>query len=122
VARIALLCPDLLFGSRLQSALEVAGHVVWRLDTAQQARGAAPESDALVVDLTTEELDGPRVVESLRGEGALRGVGTVGFYAHVDQETRHRALDAGFDLVVPRSRMAREAPRLVDGLVAGRAG
>jgi DNA-binding response OmpR family regulator len=122
VARIAVLCPDLLFGSRLQGALEVAGHTVWRLDTPEQARGAAPESDALVVDLTSEDLDGSAVLESLREEGAIEGVGTIGFYAHVDQETRRRAIEAGFDLVVPRSRMAREAARLVEGLVAERAG
>ena len=122
MARIAVLCPDLLFGSRLQGALEVAGHTVWRLDTHEQARGAAPESDVLVVDLTAEELDGASVLQALWGEGAIEGVGTIGFYAHVDQETRRRALDAGFDRVVPRSRMAREAPQLVEGLVAERAG
>jgi DNA-binding response OmpR family regulator len=122
VARIAVLCPDLLFGSRLQGGLEVAGHTVWRLDTPEQARGAAPESDALVVDLTSEDLDGSAVLESLREEGATEGVGTIGFYAHVDQETRQRAIEAGFDRVVPRSRMAREAARLVEGLVAERAG
>jgi hypothetical protein len=31
---------------------------------------------------------------------------------------RARALEAGFDLVVPRSRMAREGVALVEGLVA----
>ena len=122
MARISVLCPDLLFGSRLQGALEVAGHKVWRLDTPEQARGAAPESDALVVDLTSEDLDGSEVLESLREDGAIEGVGTIGFYAHVDQETRRRAIDAGFDRVVPRSRMAREAAQLVEGLVAERAG
>jgi CheY-like chemotaxis protein len=113
VARVAVLCPDLLFGSRLQSSLETAGHQVWRLDTAEQARGAAPESDVLIVDLTAEGIDGAEVLRRLRDGGDLEGVATLGFYAHVDQETRHRAIDAGFDQVVPRSRMAREAPVLV---------
>ncbi len=43
---------------------------------------------------------------------------TLGFYSHVDQDTRTRAEEAGFDLVVPRSRMAREMGALVDRLVA----
>jgi CheY-like chemotaxis protein len=122
VARVAVLCPDLLFGSRLQGSLEAAGHEVWRLDTAEQARGAAPESDVLVIDLTDREVDGPRVLEALRAGGELEGIPTLGFYAHVDQETRQRALAAGFDRVVPRSRMAREAPALIDELVGERAG
>jgi hypothetical protein len=44
----------------------------------------------------------------------LEGVATVGFYPHVDQETRRRADDAGVDVVVPRSRMAREAAAVVE--------
>ena len=114
---VALLCPDLLFGSKVQGALEAAGHKVWRLDTAEQARGAAPEADLLVVDLTDPDLDGPAVLESLREGGELDGVASLGFYSHVDQETRKRADAAGFDRVVPRSRMAREGPALVMSLV-----
>jgi CheY-like chemotaxis protein len=116
---VALLCRDLLFGSRVQGALEAAGHKVWRIDTAEQARGAAPEADLLLVDLTDPDLDGPGVVESLIASGELDGVATLGFYSHVDQETRKRADAAGFDRVVPRSRMAREAPALVMSLVGG---
>jgi CheY-like chemotaxis protein len=116
-ATVALLCPDLLFGSKVQGALEAAGHKVWRIDTAEQARGAAPESKLLIVDLTDPELDGPAVVERLKAGGELDDVATLGFYSHVDQETRKRADGAGFDLVVPRSRMAREAPALVASLV-----
>jgi hypothetical protein len=36
----------------------------------------------------------------------------------VEAEVREQALQAGFDLVVPRSRMAREGPALVEGLSA----
>ena len=42
---------------------------------------------------------------------------TLGVYSHVDVETRRRAEDAGFDLIVPRSRMAREGAALVERLV-----
>jgi hypothetical protein len=35
----------------------------------------------------------------------------------VEPEVRERALAAGFDLVVPRSRMAREGPQLVEALL-----
>ena len=41
-------------------------------------------------------------------------------YSHVDVETRARAQAAGFDLVVPRSRMVREGADLVAGLAPGR--
>ena len=42
----------------------------------------------------------------------------LGFYAHLNTEAREAAERAGVDLVVPRSRMAREMPALVERLVA----
>ena len=41
----------------------------------------------------------------------------LGFYSHTDVETRQKAERLGFDLVVPRSRMAREAAALVESLL-----
>ena len=41
----------------------------------------------------------------------------LGFYSHVDVDTRRRAEAAGVDVVVPRSRMAREMPELVESLL-----
>jgi hypothetical protein len=100
VARIAVLCPDLLFGSKVQGMLAAAGHDVVAVGSAAEAAGA----DVLVVDLHT-------AVDTLESVPAL------GFYSHVDQETRRRAEAAGFDRVVPRSRMAREGAALVEGLL-----
>jgi len=44
-------------------------------------------------------------------------VPTLGFYAHVDPAVREAALAAGFDVVVPRSRFAREGVALVEQLI-----
>jgi DNA-binding response OmpR family regulator len=117
VARVVLLSPDLLFGSKVEGGLRAAGHEVTRFDGEDMARAAVPESDVLVVDLTAEGFDGATLVESMKMGRELEGVPALGFYSHVDQETRKRAEQAGFDLVVPRSRMAREMAALVDGLL-----
>jgi hypothetical protein len=98
--RVALHCRDLLFGSKVEGALRAAGHEVSR-----QGEGA----DIVVVDLTDPDVPWPEAGDAPR----------LGFYSHVDQETRKRAEEAGFDLVVPRSRMNREGPALVERLVGG---
>ena len=116
MARIALLCSDLLFGSKLEEGLAAAGHQVDRYDGEDAARAAAPRSDLFLVDLTGDQYDGAMLVESMNMGRELGAVPTLGFYSHVDQETRRRAEEAGFDRVVPRSRMAREAAALVEGL------
>ena len=72
----------------------------------------------MVVDLTSPDVDGVELFETLATGGELHEVRTLGFFAHVEPEVRKRALQAGFDLVVPRSRMAREGAQLVAGLMA----
>ncbi len=125
MARVLALIPDLLFGSRVQSALTAADHDVELVGDegllrGRLARGGETAGDApavLVVDLTNPDLDGPALLESLSGEGGLgQRTRTLGFYSHVDGAARVRAEQAGFDLVVPRSRMAREGPQLVERL------
>jgi hypothetical protein len=103
MARVALLCPDLLFGSNVEGALRAAGHEV--------LRGDAQGVDVLVVDLTADDVD----IESL---GTRDDAATLGFYPHVQVEVRRRAEAAGFDMVVPRSKMNREGPALVDKVLA----
>ncbi len=124
MAHVALLSADLLFGSQVQGALSAAGHEVQTVADEQRLRErlsdeAQPTVDVLVVDLTDEALCGASIVESLAGTAALGATRTLGFYSHVDVAAREAAERAGFDLVVPRSRMAREGAELVTRLAAG---
>jgi DNA-binding NarL/FixJ family response regulator len=118
MARVALLCPDLMFGSKVEGALRAAGHYVTRYDGEDMARAAVPESDVLVVDLTADQFDAASLVESMKMGRELEGVPAVGFYPHVDQDTRRRAEQAGYDVVVPRSKMARETAAVVERALA----
>jgi CheY-like chemotaxis protein len=118
MARVAALIPDLLFGSKVQSALQDAGHEVDLITGELEVWDEVGGIDLLVVDLTSPDVDGVEMFETLATGGELHGVRSLGFFAHVEPEVRERALRAGFDLVVPRSRMAREGARLVEGLLA----
>jgi CheY-like chemotaxis protein len=122
MAVVLLLTADLLFGSRVQASLGSAGHEVALVGDGARARArlqdaAAPAPAALVVDLTDEQLDGAQLVESLARAGLLARTRTLAFYSHVDAQTRERAISAGFDAVVPRSRMAREGPAVLAPLL-----
>jgi hypothetical protein len=107
VARIALLCPDLLFGSRVEGALRAAGHEVERVESAASASGA----ELLVIDLTAD------AEQRLDGVAAGEVPPTLAFYSHVEQDVRRQAEEAGVTRVVPRSRMAREGAALVEGML-----
>jgi hypothetical protein len=103
MARVAAIVPDLFFASKVKETLTAAGYEV-----IVGAEAPASGADVLVVDLDAAGT----AVEAPAGTPRL------GFYSHVDAETRRRAEEAGFDLVVPRSRMAREMPELVARLLA----
>lgn len=105
MARVLSISNDLMLGSKVQETLGAAGHEV-------TTSPALEETTWEGVDLIVADLD-------VENPEALVGLGmpVLGYYSHVDVDTREAAEAAGVDLVVPRSRMARELPALVEGLV-----
>jgi CheY-like chemotaxis protein len=112
VARVVAVFDDLLAGSNALGMLRAAGHEAELSGPDAHPGGAT----LLIVDLASSGFDGVALVERLRGTGELEGTRTLGVYSHVDADTRRRAEAAGFDLVVPRSRLAREGAALVERL------
>jgi len=92
VARVALRIPDLMLHSRVLEVARAGGHEI-----------VTEDPEVLVVDVM--EVDAAEVVGQAP---ALLGV-----FAHTRPDVRDRALAAGFDLVVPRSRMVREGADLI---------
>ena len=107
LARVVTVGPDLMLASRIEATLSAEGHEV-ELSGSVSDLSVPPEGvDLLVVDLDRED------AEAVVG----LGVPVLGFYSHVNVDTRKRAEAAGVDLVVPRSRLARELPALVQRLL-----
>jgi hypothetical protein len=101
VARIAALVQDLMLASRVRTSLEASGHEV------EQDTELPDELDG--IDLIVADLDAvpPEHLREL-------GIPVIGFYQHTDLDTKTRAEEAGLTMIVPRSRMVRELPELVD--------
>jgi hypothetical protein len=106
VARVVAVAADLMLGSKVEATLTAAGHEVTLSPSLQEA--PLDRADLLVADLDSEN---PEALVGL-------GVPVLGYYSHVNVETREAAEAAGVDLVVPRSRMARELPALAERLLA----
>jgi hypothetical protein len=107
VARVLAVSSDLLLGSKVEAMLSAAGHEV-------MLAPALAEAPLEGVELIVADLDG-QSPEALVG----LGVPVLGYYSHVDVETKEAAEAAGVDLAVPRSRMARELPQLAERLLSG---
>lgn len=106
MARVLSIATDLMLASRVDAMLTAAGHHVILAGSLEEA--PLDEVELIVADLDVEN---PEALVGL-------GVPVLGYYSHVDVDTREVAEAAGVDLVVPRSRMARELPALVDQLLA----
>ena len=106
MARVAAVAPDLFFASKIDATLKAAGHDVTIVAKAEGPVEGDP--DVVIVDLDHT----PDVAV-----GLAPGKPALGFYSHTDVATRRNAEQAGYRLVVPRSRMAREMPELVASLL-----
>jgi hypothetical protein len=115
VARAIAFVPDLLFGSNVVGALQAGGHEPVLVSAAGDLEGALAGADVLIVDLTADVDARIEVAKPALGDGPPR---TLAFFSHVEGDVRVAAERAGFDFVVPRSRMARAASALVDELAA----
>ena len=75
---------------------------------------AHPALALAIVDLTDASTNPELALAEVRADDAQ--LPTLAYYAHTDDDVRRAALDAGFDLVVPRSRMMREGTQLITQL------
>jgi hypothetical protein len=106
VARVLSVSADLMLASRVDGMLTAAGHSVVLARSLQDA--SLGEVELVVADLDAAD---PVALAALDAP-------VLGYYSHVDVETKRSAEAAGLDLVVPRSRMARELPALAERLLA----
>jgi len=105
MARVLSISADLMFGSKVDATLSAAGHEVTTSPSIEESTWEG-------IDLVVADLD-------VENPEALVGLGmpVLGYYSHVDVDIRKSAEAAGVDLVVPRSRMARELPALAERLL-----
>lgn len=104
MAKIVAIVTDLMLASRVSESLKAVGHEV----SVESQLPDPLEAEAIVCDLDTADIDAV----------AAAPVPALGFYSHVNVETKKASEAAGIDLAVPRSRMARELPALVDRLLS----
>lgn len=95
-----------MLASRVDVMLTGAGHHV--VLARSLADASLDGAELIVADLEVTE----------PGALAAAGVPVIGYYSHVDADTKKAADAAGIDLAVPRSRMARELPALVEKLLS----
>ncbi len=108
---------DIFFASKIRGTAEQAGVSV-NFPRSTEAAFAAARSDetALIIcDLNALKVDPFELARKIKAEAATTGVPLLGFFAHVQTDLQRKAVEAGFDRVIPRSVFAKDLAEIISG-------
>lgn len=108
---------DMFFASKIRATAEALDVEVFfpRTKQALLEKAANTKPDLIVMDLHNQRLDPVELAGELKGNDDLRDVFLLAFFSHVETELRRKALEAGFDQVVPRSVFSSDLSQILTG-------
>jgi len=118
-AKIIAIVDDLFFASKILGTAEALGVSV-SFPRALEALIEAAKSEPpglIICDLNATRIDPVTLSARVKAEDSLRSVPLIGFFSHVDRELQRRAIEAGFDRVLPRSVFTAKLPQIMQGEV-----
>jgi CheY-like chemotaxis protein len=71
--------------------------------------------ELILVDLHHQKLDAVELASELKANETSKGVPLLGFFSHVQADLQRRAVQAGYDGVLPRSIFSRDLARILAG-------
>jgi CheY-like chemotaxis protein len=115
--RVLAAVEDLLFRSKISEtadALGVEASFPRNPKRLLEALRAAPP-DLLVIDLNSSRFEPLDLLRTVKSDGTLRNVTTVGFLSHVQGDLALAARESGCDRVMARSAFVENLPRVLSG-------
>lgn len=108
---------DMFFASKIRETAKALGLIV-NFPRGQDVLMATINEDRphlIVVDLHSRKFSAFELANELKADEKLRAIPLLGFYSHVETETQRKALQAGYDEVLPRSLFFRELANILAG-------
>jgi PleD family two-component response regulator len=108
--RVLAAIDDMFFAAKVRATAEALGVEIKVHRRLEMLVNAATEQSAelILVDLHNEKIDPIQLAAQLRGNDATKTTKLLGFFSHVETELQRRALEAGYDQVIPRSVFSRD--------------
>ncbi|MFN2492720.1 MAG: hypothetical protein ABR501_07550 [Pyrinomonadaceae bacterium] len=115
--KVIVAVDDMFFASKIRATAEAAGVDIkfCRNIDVLLAASAEPLPALIVVDLHNTKIDPMNLARQLKSNEDLRSVPLLGFFSHVQTELQQKALQAGYERVVPRSVFARDLEKILLG-------
>ena len=108
---------DMFFASKIRAVAEHLGLNVRFVRSADEALAAAriDAPSLIIADLHAQKCDPFGLAEQLKMDETLRAVPLLGFFSHVQTELQQRAVQAGYDRVMPRSAFSKNLAEILGG-------
>ena len=105
---VIVVVDDMFFASKIRAVAEAVGVEVSFPRNKEAVIEKARVARLIIVDLHNQKIEPVELAQE------LSGVKLIGFFSHVETELRQRALEAGYDQVIPRSVFARDLAEILE--------
>ena len=108
---------DMFLASKVRATAKALGMLAGFPRGADALRASIDDNvpDIIVVDLQHAKLDAIALVADLKANKKLAETPIVGFFSHVEAELQRKAVQAGYDQVMPRSVFFTDLPNVLSG-------
>jgi CheY-like chemotaxis protein len=108
---------DMFFAAKIRATAEASGVDVLflRNQVALTEKAKEKKPDLILVDLHNQKVDAVSLARELKANDEFQNVRLLAFFSHVETELQRKALEAGFDQVVPRSVFSRDLSEILKG-------
>ena len=112
-----MLVDDMFFASKIRATAEALGVEITFPRTQEMAIEKLRENKPRLVicDLQNQRVDPVGFAQKLKSDAELESIPLLGFFSHVEVELQRKAVEAGFDKVIPRSLFARDLGAILKG-------
>ena len=115
--RVIAIVDDMFFASKIRATAEALGTEIAFPRTQEIAVEKLRENTPRLVicDLQNQRIHPIEFATRLKSDPELESIPLLGFFSHVEVELQRRAVEAGFDKVIPRSVFARDLGAILKG-------
>ena len=106
---------DMFFAAKIRATADALGVGIkyYRHLDALVTAALEQRPNLIVVDLHNEKLDATELARQLKGNEILQPIPFLGFFSHVQTELQRKALESGYDQVIPRSVFSRDLANIL---------
>ena len=108
---------DMFFISKIRETGKALGLVVKFPRTLDAVRATLGDDSTslIVVDLHNQKVNPIELASELKANETLSAIPLLGFFSHVQADLQRQAVQAGYDVVLPRSLFARDLAEILAG-------